>query len=264
MWLVQGQMGLVLANYADCPDESGHRSRYRCRQARVRCDDADEKDRHRGNRGSAPRLRLHLRSVRPAESARATWRAELNPLGPGPAVFDPRGEHMSRPLERRDNQPLQRTRADVAVPVDHNLVKRPAAELGPLGGLTRKDRGPKQTGGIPCEKSSFFNLLPSTGLFKRRAGRRKIQTAVSTMAAGLCRILMSDLAPSCTNRWPRHVLFYSEERPTKYSPHIGRHTRARGQASILRRSMLFRTLVRIRFGTTLFLSKITSWKNYGD
>ena len=61
--LVQGQMGIVLADYADRPDESGHRSRYRCRQARVRCDDADEKDRHRCNRGGAPRLRLHLRRV---------------------------------------------------------------------------------------------------------------------------------------------------------------------------------------------------------
>ena len=56
--LVQGQMGIVLADYADRPDESVHRSRYRCRQARVRCDDADEKDRHRCNRGGAPRLRL--------------------------------------------------------------------------------------------------------------------------------------------------------------------------------------------------------------
>src|SRR3954462_1946347 len=33
----------------DCPDKRGHR--YRCRQARVRCDDDDEKDRHRRNRG---------------------------------------------------------------------------------------------------------------------------------------------------------------------------------------------------------------------
>src|SRR5512132_3240547 len=51
-------MGSVLADYADRSDASGHRSRYRCRQARVRCDDADEKDRHRCNRGGAPRLRL--------------------------------------------------------------------------------------------------------------------------------------------------------------------------------------------------------------
>ena len=35
----------------------------RRRQACVRCDDGDEKDRHRCNRGGAPRLRLHLRSV---------------------------------------------------------------------------------------------------------------------------------------------------------------------------------------------------------
>src|SRR4051812_46192084 len=58
MRLVQGQMGIVLADYADRPDASGHRSRYRCRQARVRCDDADDKDRHRCNRGGPPRLRL--------------------------------------------------------------------------------------------------------------------------------------------------------------------------------------------------------------
>src|SRR5688572_23828338 len=51
-------MGTVLADYADRPDESDHRSRYRCRQARVRCDDADEKDRHRCNRGGAPWLKL--------------------------------------------------------------------------------------------------------------------------------------------------------------------------------------------------------------
>src|SRR5256885_3627262 len=51
-------MGLVLADYADRPDQSGHRSRPRRRQARVRCDDGDEKDRHRCNRGGAPRLKL--------------------------------------------------------------------------------------------------------------------------------------------------------------------------------------------------------------
>ena len=47
----------------DRSDPSDHRSRSRRRQARVRCDDADEKDRHRRNRGGAPRLRLHLGSV---------------------------------------------------------------------------------------------------------------------------------------------------------------------------------------------------------
>ena len=56
--LVQGQMGIVLADHADRPDESDHRSRSRRRQARVRCDDDDEKDRHRRDRGGAPRLRL--------------------------------------------------------------------------------------------------------------------------------------------------------------------------------------------------------------
>ena len=58
MRLVQGQMGIVLADYADRPDESDHRSGSCCRQARLRCDDADEKDRHRCNRGGAPRLRI--------------------------------------------------------------------------------------------------------------------------------------------------------------------------------------------------------------
>ena len=38
-------------------------SRSRRRQARVRGDDADEKDRRRGNRGGTPRLRLHLGRV---------------------------------------------------------------------------------------------------------------------------------------------------------------------------------------------------------
>ena len=39
-------------------DESGHRSRSRRRQARVRGDDDDEKDRRRCDRGGTPRLRL--------------------------------------------------------------------------------------------------------------------------------------------------------------------------------------------------------------
>src|ERR1044072_6452514 len=50
-------MGLVLADYADRPDQGVHRSRPRCRQARVRCDDGDEKDRHRRHRAGAPRLK---------------------------------------------------------------------------------------------------------------------------------------------------------------------------------------------------------------
>ena len=41
--------------------QSDHRSRSRCRQARVRCDDGDEKDRHRRNRGGAPRLNRGVR-----------------------------------------------------------------------------------------------------------------------------------------------------------------------------------------------------------
>src|SRR5688572_25204957 len=51
-------MGFVLANYTDCPDESGNRSGPGRRQACVRCDDGYEKDRHRRNRGRTPRLKL--------------------------------------------------------------------------------------------------------------------------------------------------------------------------------------------------------------
>src|SRR5438552_2469266 len=51
-------MGIVLADHADRPDTSHHRSRSRSRQARVRRDDADGKDRHRQDRGGPPRLRL--------------------------------------------------------------------------------------------------------------------------------------------------------------------------------------------------------------
>ena len=54
--MVPGQMGIVLADYADRPDASHLRSRSRRRQARVRGDDADEKDRHRCHRGGTPRL----------------------------------------------------------------------------------------------------------------------------------------------------------------------------------------------------------------
>ena len=50
--------GIVVADYADRSDQSDNRSRPR--QARVQCDDGDEKNRHRCNRGGAPRLRWHL------------------------------------------------------------------------------------------------------------------------------------------------------------------------------------------------------------
>src|SRR5262245_14482521 len=63
-------MGLVLADYTGGSDESDNRSGPRRRQACVRCDDADEKDRRRCNRGGTPRLRLHLRSARPARGVR--------------------------------------------------------------------------------------------------------------------------------------------------------------------------------------------------
>src|ERR1051325_9807239 len=49
-------MGLVLADHSHRSDERDGRTRPRCREARVRCEDADEKDRHRDNRGGAARL----------------------------------------------------------------------------------------------------------------------------------------------------------------------------------------------------------------
>lgn len=55
MRLVQGQVGTILADHANRTDE-GLRSRSLCREARVRCNDADGKDRHRRNRGGASRL----------------------------------------------------------------------------------------------------------------------------------------------------------------------------------------------------------------
>ena len=53
--LVQRQMGGVVADNAYRLDKSNHRPRSRSRQARVRCDDANDKNRHRCNRGGASR-----------------------------------------------------------------------------------------------------------------------------------------------------------------------------------------------------------------
>ncbi len=70
------------------------------RQARVRCDDADDEDRHRCDRGGVPRLRSHLRRVH-LGSTKGTCRAEPNALGPEPAVFH-RGENtVARAREAR-------------------------------------------------------------------------------------------------------------------------------------------------------------------
>jgi len=60
MRVVQGQMGLVVADNTDRPDQSGNRSGPRRRQTRVRRDDGDEKDRHRCHRGGAPRLKAKV------------------------------------------------------------------------------------------------------------------------------------------------------------------------------------------------------------
>ena len=59
MRLVQGRMEIILADYADRSDPSDNRSRPRFPEARVRCDDGDEKDRYRCHRGGAPWLRLY-------------------------------------------------------------------------------------------------------------------------------------------------------------------------------------------------------------
>ena len=68
--LVQGQMGLVLADHADRPDERDRRSRSRRRQASVRGNDGDGKDRHRRHRGGAPRqARVAAREFFDAESS---------------------------------------------------------------------------------------------------------------------------------------------------------------------------------------------------
>src|ERR1700752_3691053 len=49
-------MGRVMANYAAGSDESDPGSRSRSSEACIRCDDADEKDRHRCHRSGTPRL----------------------------------------------------------------------------------------------------------------------------------------------------------------------------------------------------------------
>src|SRR5262245_3891839 len=94
--------GPFLPDYAAGSDKSGNRSRSSCRQARVRCDDADEKDRHRCNRGGAPRLRLRLRR-------RASRKRKGNMTG-GPALplvlslrFSTERRTYSRSHVRRDN-----------------------------------------------------------------------------------------------------------------------------------------------------------------
>lgn len=53
--VVQGPMGTVVTDSAGRADERHHRSRSRCGQTGVRCDDGDAKDRHCCNRGGASR-----------------------------------------------------------------------------------------------------------------------------------------------------------------------------------------------------------------
>jgi hypothetical protein len=85
-------------------------------------------------------------------------------------AFRSEGSTYSRPFKRRDNQPLQRARADVAVPVDHNVVKARPLNVGPLGGLTRKVRGPKQTGGIPLRKVVVLEFVTLDGVIQAPGG----------------------------------------------------------------------------------------------
>src|SRR3954468_11859183 len=47
-------MGIVLADHAGRTDQSGCRLRSGCSEARVRCDDANEKDRRRQDPGGGP------------------------------------------------------------------------------------------------------------------------------------------------------------------------------------------------------------------
>src|SRR5512145_2824238 len=56
--MVQGQVGPVVADHAARPDSRARRSRSRGGQARLRSDDADEKDRHRCDRSGPARLTL--------------------------------------------------------------------------------------------------------------------------------------------------------------------------------------------------------------
>src|SRR5688572_1990305 len=54
-------MGPIVADHADLADQSDHRSRSRRSQACLRCDDGDDKDRHRNDRGGAPRPPINER-----------------------------------------------------------------------------------------------------------------------------------------------------------------------------------------------------------
>src|SRR3989449_2372320 len=113
-------MGIVLADYPDRPDESGHRSRSRCRQARVRCDDADEKDRHRCNRGGAPRLRL--------QSSKRAFRA-------GRDITRPLQEHAMRALRYSINVTLDGCCDHREMVADDDLHRHAVENLGQADAL---------------------------------------------------------------------------------------------------------------------------------
>src|SRR5688500_7842400 len=75
--MVQGQVGAVVADHAAHAHCRNRRSRSRRSQARFRCDDADEKDRHRSDR-SGP-ARLTLKSVRLRWPRTAVFMIEQTP-----------------------------------------------------------------------------------------------------------------------------------------------------------------------------------------
>ena len=97
---------IVLADYADRADEGNHQPRSRRRQARVRCDDADAKDRHRDNRGGRAWVRSHHTALRRRDwrcgNSRRTnglyLRAGFVPMGE-PQPLRPGATLYSRPMQ---------------------------------------------------------------------------------------------------------------------------------------------------------------------
>lgn len=65
MWLVQGPVGIVMADHPTRPHRGGIRPRSQGGQARIRRDDDHEKNRHRRDRGGTTGLNpiLKLMSV---------------------------------------------------------------------------------------------------------------------------------------------------------------------------------------------------------
>jgi hypothetical protein len=120
------------------------------------------KDRHRCNRGGAPRLMLHLRSVH-LGSARGTPRADPNPPGPAPTVFDPMGVHV-----------LALTRGGM----DHRSSRR--ASRSPC---SRSDRAPAHAlnvGRLAEENLDSPNQTGSRNSYSTHPSARRAQCRSST------------------------------------------------------------------------------------